>query len=182
MVNSTTEEQVHSPTSTTAHKLVKKPPGRSRPGTFLNRYCFLCGSMQQHYRDICPASGHTCRCCHKTDHFAGFCQQVAKENGASRPASQTPTQPGPRREHMRLVEQEEHSYTLPKEGIQYENFFTLSSGQPPDTSVTTTASPSNKGHFVLFLLDKPDSNRRVQISFQIDSVDTSMQIWPTLGT
>ena len=119
LVNSTTEEQVHSPTSTTAHKLVKKPPGRSRPGTFLNRYCFLCGSMQQHYRDICPASGHTCRCCHKTDHFAGFCQQVAKENGASRPASQTPTQPGPRREHMRLVEQEEHSYTLPVEGIQY---------------------------------------------------------------
>ena len=119
LANSTTEEQVHSPTSTTAHKLVKKPPGRSRPGTFLNRYCFLCGSMQQHYRDICPASGHTCRCCHKTDHFAGFCQQVAKENGASRPASQTPTQQGPRREHMRLVEQEEHSYTLPEEGIQY---------------------------------------------------------------
>ena len=78
LANSTTEEQVHSPTSTTAHKLVKKPPGRSRPGTFLDRYCFLCGSMQQHYRDICPASGHTCRCCHKTDHFAGFCQQVAK--------------------------------------------------------------------------------------------------------
>ena len=119
LANSTTEEQVHSPTSTTAHKLVKKPPGRSRPGTFLDRYCFLCGSMQQHYRDICPASGHTCRCCHKTDHFAGFCQQVAKENGASRPASHTPTPPGPRREYMRLVEQEEHSYTLPVEGIQY---------------------------------------------------------------
>ena len=97
----------------------KKPPGRSRPGTFLDRYYFLCGSMQQHYRDICPASGHTCRCCHKTDHFAGFCQQVAKENGASRPASHTPTPPGPRREYMRLVEQEEHSYTLPVEGIQY---------------------------------------------------------------
>ena len=119
LVNSTTEEQVHSPTSTTVHKLVKKPPGRSRPGTFLNRYCFLCGSMQQHYRDICPASGHTCRCCHKTDHFAGFCQQVAKENRASRPASHTPTPPGPRREYMRLVEQEEHPYTLPVEGIQY---------------------------------------------------------------
>ena len=119
LANSTIEEQVHSPTSTTAHELVKKPPGRSRPGTFLNRYCFLCGSMQQHYRDICPASGHTCRCCHKTDHFAGFCQQVAKENGASRPASHTPTPPGPRREYTRLVEQEEHSYTLPVEGIQY---------------------------------------------------------------
>ena len=119
LANSTREEQVHSPTSTAAHKLIKKPPGRSRPGTFLNRYCFLCGSMQQHYRDICPASGHTCRCCHKTDHFAGFCQQVAKENGASRPASHTPTPPGPRREYMRLVEQEEHSYTLPVEGIQY---------------------------------------------------------------
>ena len=66
LANSTTEEQVHSPTSTAAHKLVKKPPGRSRPGTFLNRYCFFCGSMQQHYRDICPASGQTCRCCYKT--------------------------------------------------------------------------------------------------------------------
>ena len=31
----------------------------------------------------------------------------------------TPTPPGPRREYMRLVEQEEHSYTLPVEGIQY---------------------------------------------------------------
>ena len=66
LANSTTEEQVHSPTSTAAHKLVKKPPGRSRPGTFLNRYCFFCGSKQQHYRDICPASGQTCRCCYKT--------------------------------------------------------------------------------------------------------------------
>ena len=143
---------------------------------------FFCGTKWHHYRDICPASGQTCSCCHKTDHFAGVRQQVAKDNRVSKPTSHKPTPPDPRRGHMRLVEQEEHSYTLPKEGIQYENFFTLSSGQPPDTSVTTTASPSNKGHFVLFLLDKPDSNRRVQISFQIDSVDTSMQIWPTLGT
>ena len=119
LANSTREEQVHSPTSTAAHKLIKKPPGRSRPGTFLNRYCFFCGSKQQHYRDICPASGQTCRCCYKTDHFAGFCQQVAKENGASRPASHTPTPQDPRREYMRLVEQEEHFYTLPEEGIQY---------------------------------------------------------------
>ena len=40
LANSTTEEQVHSPTSTTAHKLVKKPPGRSRPGTFLTDIAF----------------------------------------------------------------------------------------------------------------------------------------------
>ena len=33
LASSTTEEQVHSPTSIEAHKLVKKPPGRSRPGT-----------------------------------------------------------------------------------------------------------------------------------------------------
>ena len=97
LANSTTEEQVHSPTSTTAHKLVKKPPGRSRPGTFPNRYCFFCGSKQQHYREICPASGQTCRCCYKTDHLAGVCRQVAIENGASRPASHTPTPPDPKR-------------------------------------------------------------------------------------
>ena len=67
LANSTTEEQVHSPTSTTAHKLVKKPPGRSRPGTFLSRYCFLGPDTTYcHYRDICPASGQTCRCCYKT--------------------------------------------------------------------------------------------------------------------
>ena len=177
VTNSTT-----SPTSTTAHKLVKKPPGRSRPGSYPNRSCFFCGTKWHHYRDICPASGQTCSCCHKTDHFAGVRQQVAKDNRVSKPTSHKPTPPDPRRGHMRLMEQIEHSYTLPKEDIQYENFFTLSSGQPPDTSVTTTASPSNKGHFVLFLLDKPDSNCRVQISFQIDSVDTSMRIWPTLGT
>ena len=155
---------------------------RSRPGSYPNRSCFFCGTKWHHYRDICPASGQTCSCCHKTDHFAGVRQQAAKDNRVSKPTCHKPTPPDPRRGHMRLMEQEEHSYTLPKEGIQYENFFTLSSGQPPDTSVTTTASPSNKGHFVLFLLDKPDSNCRVQISFQIDSVDTSMRIWPTLGT
>ena len=67
LANSTTEEQVHSPTSTTAHKLVKKPPGRSRPGTFLNRYCFLGPDTTYcHHRDIFPASGQTCRCCYKT--------------------------------------------------------------------------------------------------------------------
>ena len=65
LANSTTEEQVHSPTSTTAHKLVKKPPGRSRPGTFLNRYCFL-GPDTTYCHYICPASGQTCRCCYKT--------------------------------------------------------------------------------------------------------------------
>ena len=40
LANSTTEEQVHSTPSTTAHKLVKKLPGRSRPGTFLTDIAF----------------------------------------------------------------------------------------------------------------------------------------------
>ena len=70
---------------------------------------------------------------------------------------------------MRLVKQEEHSYTLPKEGIQYENSFTLSSGQLTNIGVTTMAPPSDKGHFILLLLEKPDSNCRAQIPFQIDS-------------
>ena len=70
---------------------------------------------------------------------------------------------------MRLVKQEEHSYTLPKEGIQYENSFTLSSAQLTNIGVTTMAPPSDKGHFILLLLEKPDSNCRAQIPFQIDS-------------
>ena len=60
LANSTTEEQVHFPTSTTEHKLVKEPSGRSRPGTYPKRFCFFCGSKQQHYYDICSASGQTC--------------------------------------------------------------------------------------------------------------------------
>ena len=77
---------------------------------------------------------------------------------------------------MRLVKQEEHSYTLPKEGIQYENSFTLSSGQLTNTGVTTMAPPSDKGHFILFLLEKPDSNYRAQIPFQKNSAAS----WNTL--
>ena len=95
---------------------------------------------------------------------------------ASKLVSHKPIPPGPRLEHMRLVEQEEHSYTLPKEGIQYENCFTLSSGQLPNTGVATTAPSSYKGHFVLLLLEKPDSNCRAQIPFQIDSAAS----WNTL--
>ncbi|RMX40663.1 hypothetical protein pdam_00023530 [Pocillopora damicornis] len=103
LANSTTEEQVHSTPSTTAHKLVKKLPGRSRPGTFLTDIAFSVA-----------ASGNT------TVTYAQLqarLADVAKGNGTSRPASHTTTPPGPRRELMTLVEQEEHSYTLPEEGI-----------------------------------------------------------------
>ena len=77
---------------------------------------------------------------------------------------------------MRLVKQEEHSYILPKESIQYENSFTLSGGQLTNTGVTTMAPPSDEGYFILFLLEKPDSNCRAQIPFQIDSAAS----WNTL--
>ena len=119
--------------------------------TYPNRSCFFCGSRQQHSCDICPASGQTCNYCHKTGLFTIVCQQAAKDQRASRPASHEPTPPDPRRAHIRLVEQEERSYILPEEGIQYENCFTLSNGQPLNTSVPTTAPPSDRGHFVLLL-------------------------------
>ena len=39
---------------------------------------------------------------------------------------------------------------------------------PPHTGVPTTAPPSDKGHFVLPLLEDPDSKCRAQIPFPID--------------
>ena len=57
----------------------KKPSGRSRPGTYPDRSCFFHVTKWQHYRDICSASGQACSWCHKTDHFAGVCQQVARQ-------------------------------------------------------------------------------------------------------
>ena len=123
-----TEEQFHSltlPLSRQRTNWSKKPPGRSRPGTYPNRSCFFCGSKQQHSCDICPASSQTCSCCHKSYQFAGVCQQAAKDNRTFRPAFHKPTPTGPRWEHMRVVEHEKHSYTLLEEGIQYKNCFTL---------------------------------------------------------
>ena len=67
------------------------------------------------------------------------------------------------------VEQEDHSYTLSEESIEYENCFTLSDGQPPNISTPTIAPPSDRGHFVLLLLDDPNASWSAQIPFQIDS-------------
>ncbi|CAH3153744.1 unnamed protein product [Pocillopora meandrina] len=83
---------------------------------------------------------------------------VAKENGASRPASHTPTPPGPRREYMRLVEQEEHSYTLPVEGIHISWAKILPSktvippyDSPPTRSIGQLTPQASKGKFTSHL-------------------------------
>ena len=157
LANSTTEEQVRSTTFTTAPKLIRKPPGRSC-------FFFLAG------RSNFPVIYHqTCNNCHKTGHFASVCKQVAKDQGASRPAFHKPTLPDPRRAPFWWVEQEDHSYTLPEESIEYDNCFTLSDGQPPNTSTPTIAPPSDRGHFVLLLLDDPNASWSAQIPFQIHS-------------
>lgn len=77
------------------------------------------------------------------------------------------------------MEQEEHSYILPEEGIQYENCFTLSNGQPLNTSVPTTAPPPDRGHFVLLLLKDPNSSCIAQIPFQIDSAASCSSMLPS---
>ena len=63
LASSTIEEQVHYTMSTSLNKGTQNYPGRStRPP---NRPCFFCGSKQQHFRNICPASGQTCNYCRK---------------------------------------------------------------------------------------------------------------------
>lgn len=119
LANSTVEEQVHYTTSTPLNKGSQNSAGRSnRP-----RYTpptdpvFFCGGKQQHSRNICPASGQTCNYCRKTSHFANVCQQAAKDHRFSKPTSQKPTPLEPKRENIRMVEQEESFYTPPEEGL-----------------------------------------------------------------
>ena len=107
LANSTIEEQVNYTTSTTPKRSFQKPSSRTTwPGSHSKKYsCFFCGSKQQHLQDICPASGQTCSYCHKPGHFANVCQQAARDHRTSRPTHQPPTPPGPRRAHIRMVEQ-----------------------------------------------------------------------------
>ena len=46
--------------------------------------------------------------------FANVCQQAAKDHRFSKPTSQKPTPPEPKRENIRMVEQEESFYTPPR--------------------------------------------------------------------
>lgn len=163
LANSTTEEQVHYTTSTSVNKGTQNSPGRS------TRPFFFCGSKQQQPRNICPASGQTCNYCRKTG------QQAAKDHRTSKPTFQKPPPSDPRREHIRMVEQDENCCAPPEEGIQYENCFTLTDEQPSNGDTTALAppplhpAPTDKGHFVLLDLTSSDSRHSTQVPFQIDS-------------
>ena len=60
------------------------------------------------------------RCRESLEHlffFANVCQQAAKDHRFSKPTSQKPTPLEPKRENIRMVEQEESFYTPPEEGL-----------------------------------------------------------------
>ena len=89
------------------------------------------------------------------------------------PSSRRPPMSNPRREHIRMVDQDE-TLALPSEdGIQYEHWFTISDTKP-HTAQTYSTVP-DKGHFVLLDLKSPDSNHTIQILFQIDSAASCIQ-------
>jgi len=102
--------------------------------------------------------------------------RLPKTAAARKPASQQPTPPDPRHEHIRMVDQEESSSAPSEESIQYENCFTLSDQQPGSNADTTPLAPlplhrahADKGHFVLLDLTSSDSCHSTQVPFQIDS-------------
>lgn len=74
------------------NKGLPKPP--ERPG---NRSCFFWDSKQQHFRDLCPASGKICSYCQKTSHFTYVCQEAFRAQRPSSTTPQKPTPPGPSR-------------------------------------------------------------------------------------
>ena len=160
LAHSSIAEQVHYATSTTPARNFQRPP--SRP---VSKSCFFCGSKTQHPRDICPAQGQTCSYCHKQGHFSSVCQQAIRDQRSSRPPAKKPILPNPRREHVRMVDQNESLALPPAEGIQYEHCFTISDA----TLRTANSTVPDKGHFVLLDLKSPDSNHAIQIPFQIDS-------------
>ena len=63
LATSAFEEQFHYTASALANKGLPKPPERPE-----NRSCFFWDSKQQHFRDLCPASGKICSYCQKTSH------------------------------------------------------------------------------------------------------------------
>ena len=132
-------------------------------------------SKTHHPRELCPAQGQTCSYCHKMGHFSNVCQQAARDQRTSRSPHKKPTTPGPRCEHVRMLDQGE-SFHLPLQGQHtFEHCFTISDTQPYLANVAAAAVPSlqqhtpDKGHFVLLDLLSLDSDLTTQIPFQIDS-------------
>lgn len=58
---------------------------------------FFWDSKQQHFRDLCPASGKICSYCQKTSHFTYVCQEAFRAQRPSSTTPQKPTPPGPSR-------------------------------------------------------------------------------------
>ena len=88
-----------------------------------------------------------------------------------------PTAPGPRHEHVRMVDQDQnfHLPPPPEDSIQFEHCFTISDAPPYSANAAAAALPSlqhrtpDEGHFVLLDFASPDSELTTQIPFQIDS-------------
>ena len=94
-------------------------------------------------------------------------QVAARDQRFSRTSPKQSIRPNPRREHVRMIDQDESSVIPSEDGILYEHCFTISDTRPH----TAHASPTvpDKGHFVLLDLKTPDSNHTIQVPFQIDS-------------
>ena len=113
LAHSSIEEQVHYATSTTPDRPISKS-------------CFFCGSKTPHTRKKCPARGQTCNYCHKLSHFSSVCQQAARDQRSPRPPRKQPIRPNPKREHVRMIDQDESSAIPSKGRILYEHCFTIS--------------------------------------------------------
>ena len=155
-------EQVHYATSTTPTRNFQRP--HIRP---ITKSWFFCGSKTPHPREKCPAQGQTCNYYHKLGHFSSVCQQAARDQRSSRPPPRKPIMPSPRREHVRMVDQDESSAFPSEDGMLYEHCFTISNTKPHKADESSTVP--YKGHFVLLDLKSPDSNHTIQVPFQIDS-------------
>ena len=94
-------------------------------------------------------------------------QVAARDQRFSRTSPKQSIRPNPRREHVRMIDQDVSSAIPSEDGILYEHCFTISDTRPH----TAHASPTvpDKGHFVLLDLKNPDSNHTIQVPFQIDS-------------
>ena len=75
-------------------------------------------SKTHHPRELCPAQGQTCSYCHKMGHFSNVCQQAARDQRTSRSPHKKPTTPGPRCEHVRMLDQGESFHLPSKDSIR----------------------------------------------------------------
>ena len=116
-----------------------------------------------HVKNVQPKDKHATT----VTNFSSVCQQAARDQRSSRPPPKQSIRPNPRREHVRMIDQDESSAIPSEDGILYENCFTISDTRPHKAHASLTVP--DKGHFVLLDLKSPDSNHTIQGPFQIDS-------------